>query len=86
MAFPRPAPASKDFFDAVVPDDPRVQVWPMFGNFVAFVNGNMFLGLFGEAVFARLNEADHAALLKAPETAVFEPMPGRPMKEYVSFP
>lgn len=86
MAFPRPDAASKAFFDSVVPDDPRVQVRPMFGNFAGFVNGNMFLGVFGEAVFVRLDESDRAALLDEPGTAVFEPMSGRPMKEYVSFP
>lgn len=86
MAFPRPDAASKAFFDSVVPDDPRVEVWPMFGNFAGFVNGNMFLRVFGEAVFVRLDERHRAALLDEPGTAVFEPMSGRPMKEYVSFP
>ena len=86
MAFPRPDAASKAFFDSLVPDDSRVQVRPMFGNVAGFVNGNMFIGVFGEAVFVRLAEADRAALLKTPGTAVFEPMSGRPMKEYVAFP
>ncbi len=86
MAFPRPDAALKAFFDSLVPDDPRVQVRPMFGNFAGFVNGNMFIGVFGEAVFVRLDEGDRAALLKEPGTAVFEPMSGRPMKEYVAFP
>ena len=86
MAFPRPDAASKQFFDSLVPDDPRVQVRPMFGNFAAFVNGNMFIGVFGEAVFVRLNEADRAALVSEPGAEIFEPMKGRPMKEYVSFP
>ncbi len=85
MAFPRPDAASKQFFESLVPDDPRVQVRPMFGNFAAFVNGNMFIGVFGEAVFVRLNEADRAALVNEPGTGIFEPMKGRPMKEYVSF-
>ena len=58
----------------------------MFGNFAGFVNGNMFLRVFGEAVFVRLDERHRAALLDEPGTAVFEPMSGRPMKEYVSFP
>ena len=86
MAFPRPDAASKHFFDSLIPDDPRVQVRPMFGNFAAFVNGNMFIGVFGEAVFVRLNEADRAALVNEPGAEIFEPMKGRPMKEYVSFP
>ena len=86
MAFPRPDAASKAFFDSLVPDDPRVQVRPMFGNFAGFVNGNMFIGVFGEAVFVRLDEDDRGALLREAGTAIFEPMSGRPMKEYVSFP
>lgn len=73
MAFPRPDAASKQFFDSLLPDDARVQVRPMFGNFAAFVNGNMFIGVFGEAVFARLNEADRARLANEPGTGIFEP-------------
>src|SRR4051812_39755328 len=54
MSMPRPDAESREFFHLVVPDDPRVQTRPMFGNLAAFVNGNMFTGLFGDRVFVRL--------------------------------
>jgi TfoX/Sxy family transcriptional regulator of competence genes len=86
MSFPKPDEESKAFFESLVPDDPRVQSRPMFGNRAAFVNGNMFLALFGSQVAVRLADDDRATLLKQPGTEPFEPMPGRPMKEYVALP
>jgi TfoX/Sxy family transcriptional regulator of competence genes len=86
MSFPKPDEESKAFFDSLVPDDPRVQSRPMFGNRAAFVNGNMFLALFGPKVAVRLSEEDRATLLDEAETEVFEPMPGKAMKEYVVLP
>jgi TfoX/Sxy family transcriptional regulator of competence genes len=85
-AFPRPDAASKTFFQSIVPAALGVQVRPMFGNLAAFVNGNMFLGVFGSQVFVRLNDADRAALLQEKGASIFEPMPGRVMKEYVVLP
>ena len=34
----------RERFAALVPDAPRVEIKPMFGNLGAFVNGNMFMG------------------------------------------
>jgi TfoX/Sxy family transcriptional regulator of competence genes len=86
MSFPKPDAASKAYFDALVPDDPAVVVRPMFGNYAAFVNGNMFLALFGSQVAVRLSGQDQTELLKQRGTTAFEPMPGRAMKEYVTLP
>jgi len=86
MAFPKPDAATKAFFDELVPEDPRVTVRPMFGNFAAFVKGNMFLSAFGDAVAVKLSESDQAQLLAFEGTGAFEPMPGRPMKGYVTLP
>ena len=82
---PKPDDASKAFFESVVPERPDVRVRPMFGNVSAFVNGNMFMGLFGSDLFVRLPDADRDSLFKA-GGAPFEPMPGRPMREYVVLP
>jgi TfoX/Sxy family transcriptional regulator of competence genes len=84
-SIPKPEDASKDAWRALLPDDPRVSVRPMFGNLAAFVNGNMFTGLFGDDVFVRLPEDERDAVLKAGGKP-FEPMPGRGMKEYVVLP
>lgn len=86
MSMPRPDEVSKAFFKSVVPDDPRVQVRPMFGNEAAFLNGNMFIGLFGNELFVRLSDADRAEFLEEEGASLLEPMTGRPMKEYAVLP
>ena len=59
----------------------------MFGCPAYFANGNMFTGVHGEGVIVRLAAVDRAeALSTYDEASVFEPMEGRPMKEYVLFP
>lgn len=82
---PKPTDETKDFFASVVPDHPAVSIRPMFGQLSAFVNGNMFMGIFGEDVLVRLPEADRADVIGA-GGSVFEPMAGRPMKAYVVLP
>ena len=52
MQVPKASDDAKALFASVVPDDPRVVVKPMFGNLGAFVNGNMFAGLFTFALIA----------------------------------
>jgi TfoX/Sxy family transcriptional regulator of competence genes len=83
---PKADQEAKEYFRSLVPDDPRVEVKPMFGNLAAFVNKNMFLALFGDVVAVRLPDQDRSTLLKEPGTSVFEPIPGRPMGEYVTLP
>ncbi len=58
---------------------------PMFGNLAAFVNGNMFSGLFGEDLFVRLPD-DQAAPIRKQGGRNFEPVPGHAMKGYVMVP
>jgi TfoX/Sxy family transcriptional regulator of competence genes len=82
---PKPTQETKDFFASVVPDHPAVTIRPMFGQLSAFVNGNMFMGIFGEDVLVRLPEEDREAVIAA-GGRVFEPMAGRPMREYVVLP
>jgi TfoX/Sxy family transcriptional regulator of competence genes len=84
--FPRPDVEAKAYFESLLPADPRLSVRPMFGNIAAFVNGQMCTGLFGNAVFVRLDDDSRTELLREDGAAVFEPMKGRPMKEYVQLP
>jgi TfoX/Sxy family transcriptional regulator of competence genes len=86
MKIPRPDKASIDLFKSLVPDDSRVSVRPMFGNISAFVNGNLFFGLFGNDFFVRLSDGDKGELLKKKGASNLEPMKGRQMKEYVIMP
>jgi len=58
----------------------------MFGYPCAFLNGNMFSGVFGDSVMVRLGEKERAELLRLPGAKIFDPMGGRPMKEYVQLP
>ena len=55
-------------------------------NLSAFVGGNMSMGVYGDDLFLRLSEGDRAELLKVKGAALFEPMKGRQMKEYVVVP
>lgn len=85
MEIPKPSEADKDFFRAVLPDDPEVEVKPMFGNLGAFVHGNMFAGLFGPAVGVRLDDGAREELEAIAGTGPFGPAE-RPMGGYTSLP
>jgi TfoX/Sxy family transcriptional regulator of competence genes len=59
----------------------------MFGYPCCFLKGNMFAGVFQDEVFVRLAEPDRDKASKQyPGAKPFEPLPGRPMKEYLSLP
>ncbi|MEA2371260.1 MAG: hypothetical protein QOH12_1654 [Solirubrobacteraceae bacterium] len=85
MEIPKPTDHDKDRFRSIVPDAPGVEVKPMFGNLGAFVNGNMFMGLFGPAIGLKLDEPDRETLLALDGTGPFGPAE-RPMGGYVSLP
>jgi len=71
-------------FDAVMPGAPAERRL-MFGYPAGFVNGNMFAGVFEDRMHVRLPEHQRNDLIKLGGRA-FEPMPGRPMREYVEVP
>jgi hypothetical protein len=85
MQMPKPTEADKQRFTALVPDHPAVEIKPMFGNLGAFVNGNMFMGLFGPDVGVKLAEADARELMAVPGSGPFGPAE-RPMGGYVTLP
>jgi TfoX/Sxy family transcriptional regulator of competence genes len=84
MQIPKPTPSAHALFESLVPNDDRVQVKPMFGNLGAFVNGNMFMGIFGPDIGIKLESADERALCELGGQP-FGPAE-RPMSGYVSFP
>jgi TfoX/Sxy family transcriptional regulator of competence genes len=84
MQIPKPTEADKTRFVSLMPDDPRVEIKPMFGNLGAFVNGNMFMGLFGADVGVKLAEPDQQKLVEAGGSP-FGPKE-RPMSGYVTLP
>ena len=61
---------------------PGVEARKMFGYPAAFVNRNMFAGLFRTSMILRLSEEDRRESGAKP----FEPVPGRPMREYIVVP
>ncbi len=85
MQIPKPTEADKVRFRSIVPGDPRVVVKPMFGNLGAFVQGNMFMGLFGADIGVKLAPADAEALRAIDGSGPFGPAE-RPMGGYVTLP
>ena len=59
----------------------------MFGSPTFFVNNNMFAGVHQDTIIMRLSEKDRGEIMERyDEIALFEPMEGRFMKEYVAVP
>ena len=84
MQMPKATDADKDHFRSLIPELPGVEVKPMFGQLGAFVNGNMFAGLFGSQVGVKL-AADDLAALEAVGGGPFGPEE-RPMTGYLTIP
>jgi TfoX/Sxy family transcriptional regulator of competence genes len=85
MTLPKPSEQAKAAFQKLLPPDSAVITRPMFGNLSAFVNGNMFCGLFGDELFVRVSDEDQAKIRKQGGKP-FEVMPGRAMTGYVMLP
>jgi TfoX/Sxy family transcriptional regulator of competence genes len=85
MKMPKPSEQAKAAFAKLVPSEPAINLKPMFGNMAAFVNGNMFAGLFGDGLFVRLPDSEAAPIMKAGGRP-FEPMAGHAMTGYVMVP
>ena len=85
MKMPKPTEEGKAAFSKLVPDEPAVTLRPMFGQLSGFVNGNMFVGIFGEDLFVRLPE-DEIATVKKQGGRDLEPMAGHKMGGYVIVP
>jgi TfoX/Sxy family transcriptional regulator of competence genes len=85
MKWQKPSTELVDLFESVMPGPPAVQR-KIFGYPAGFVNGNMFMGLFQESMNLRLATGPREEFLKIHKAKLFEPMPGRPMREYVEVP
>jgi TfoX/Sxy family transcriptional regulator of competence genes len=62
-----------------------VELRKMFGFPAGFIGGNMAFGLHQESFIVRLPDDERRACLDA-GWGQFEPMPGRPMREYLALP
>ena len=90
MPWEKPSPELARKLDEAVAAAARktgviVDLKPMFGCPAYFVNGNLFTGVHQQNVMLRLPE-DGRAEIAALGGGPFEPMAGRPMKEYVVLP
>jgi hypothetical protein len=85
-SFAKAPPALVERFGQIVAAMPLAEPRQMFGYPAAFANGQMFASLFGDSFILRLPEAERAAFIKQYHSRQFEPMPGRPMREYVVVP
>ena len=62
-----------------------IELRPMFGCPAYFTNGNLFAGVHQSSLMVRLPENERAEVVSM-GGGPFEPMPGRPRKEYVVLP
>ena len=86
MAWTKSPHALIDLFDRSVPAAASVSRRKMFGYPAAFANGNLFIGLHQNDFVMRLSEDDRARFTAQYGERTFEPMKGRPMREYVRLP
>ncbi len=73
-------------FGALVARRPELTARKMFGYPAAFVGGHMTTCLHEQRWIVRLPGDARVELLALPGATLFEPMTGRPMKEYVVLP
>lgn len=82
----RPNDETVRHFQAGLPNDARCAPGKMFGHPCAFTGGQMFYGTYAQTLVARVGEARAAALIAADsKLRTFEPMPGRPWREYIQW-
>ena len=86
MAWQKSSPELIEIFYDALPADPAIERRTMFGYPCAFTGGNMFTGLHQQNCVVRLPESKREKLLGEPGAAIFAPMKGRVMKEYVAVP
>lgn len=85
MKMPKHTDEDKARFRDLVPEAPGVEVKPMFGSLGAFVNGNMFAGLFGPDIGVKLDPESLEELRGVEGSGPFGPAE-RPMGGYLSLP
>ena len=83
--FTKPSAATIAAFAGAVDGMSGIEHRTMFGYPSVFLNGNMLACVFQDRIMVRLSEPDRAEALAA-GGKLFEPMPGRAMKEYAELP
>lgn len=78
------SPALKSRFQSLVARIRGAVPMAMFGQVGATIADHMFAGTFEDQIVVRLPEAERAMFARMFGGGAFEPMPGRPMREYVA--
>lgn len=86
MAWTKSPQSLIDLFDESVPSGSGITRRKMFGYPAAFANDNLFIGLHQNDFIMRLSKQDRARFTAEFGDRTFEPMKGRPMREYVRLP
>jgi len=87
MKWQKPSAELLETFEHILPKASSVEKRKMFGYPTGYVDGNWFMGCFGENdIVLRLSEEDRQKFLTLDEARQFEPMPGRVMREFVVIP
>jgi TfoX/Sxy family transcriptional regulator of competence genes len=86
MAWTKSPQSLIDLFEKSVPSGANISLRKMFGYPAAFAGGNLFIGLHQDDFIIRLSEKDRGQLSAEFGERVFEPVRGRPMREYVRSP
>jgi len=86
MAWTKSPQSLIDLFGKSVPSGADISLRRMFGYPAAFAGGNLFIGLHQDDFILRLSEEDRAQFSAEFGERLFEPLPGRPMREYVRLP
>ncbi len=84
--FTPPPQAMVAKFENALKEFPMAEQRKLFGYPAAFVNGQMFAGLFQGRMMLRLPEPERNQFLTEYKAGLFEPIPGRVMREYVLVP
>jgi len=82
----RSSPELRVQFERAIKVYDKATLKTMFGYSAAFLNGNLFSGLFGESWYVRLLTDDRQELLTQRGAHPFEPTQARPMPDYVVLP
>jgi TfoX/Sxy family transcriptional regulator of competence genes len=85
-SFRKSPPELVALFAQVMAGVPQAQTRQVFGSPAAFANSQMFAGVHDNEFFLRLPAEAREAFLREHGAHLFEPMPGRPMREYVIVP
>jgi len=85
-AFTKAPPETVQRFDAATSGISALERRTMFSYPSVFLNGNMLACVFQDRIMVRLSDTDRSTFLALPNTKLFEPSPGRAMREYVEAP